>query len=90
MKLHNFNAVYSQANILYGTTLDTNNFEDIALSGWELMNVKNIRIYRYITSTTNKRVKLPCNVETIEAIFSDKVDARNTRPHLNYIDITSH
>lgn len=33
MKLYNFKSIYSTANMLYGTTIDTTNFEDIALTG---------------------------------------------------------
>jgi hypothetical protein len=32
-KLYNSKSVYSQANILYGTVMDTTNFEDILLAG---------------------------------------------------------
>lgn len=75
MKLNNFKSIYSEANILYGTVVDTNNFEDIALNGWQLIGNKQCKLYRYITNTVNKRIKLPCNVEEIEAVTSFPTDA---------------
>lgn len=33
MNKNNFKSVYSQAYILYGTEIDTTNFEDVALNG---------------------------------------------------------
>lgn len=78
MKLQNFNSVYSLANILYGTTLDPNNFEDIVLNGWELIGNKHTRLYRYTTDTVDNRIELPCNVDVIESVHIPWEDAQMT------------
>lgn len=79
--------MYSQANILYGTTIDTTNFDDIALSGWQLIGNRQTRLYKYTTNTENKRIKIPCNVDFIEAVFSPHVDAQTSTPLHMYPDI---
>ena len=76
MTLHNFNSVYSMANIVYGIHVDPTNFEDIALLGWELIGNKHTRLYRYTTSTTDKRIKLPCNLVEIESVTIPYMDAQ--------------
>ena len=84
MNRNNFKSVYSMANVLYGTTMDTTSFEDIALTGWTLIGNRETRLYRYTTSTENKRIKLPCNCEFIEAVFSninDAVTSSSVIPH---------
>ncbi len=86
-KLYNSKSVYSQANILYGTVMDTTNFEDILLAGWELIGNKRTRLYRYTTDTYNKRIQIPCNVEIIEAVFSALPDARTSQPYNMYPDV---
>lgn len=47
MKLNNINSVYSLANILYGVTINPDNFEDIVLNGLQLIGNKHSRMYRY-------------------------------------------
>lgn len=78
MNRNNFKSVYSQAHILYGTSMDTTNFEDICLNGWELIGNKQTSLYKYTTSIENKRIKLPCNVEFIEAVFGPFEDAQTS------------
>lgn len=87
MKRNNFKSVYSQANVLYGTVLDTNNFEDICLSGWELIGNRETRLYKFTTPTTNRRINLPCNIEFIEAVFGPNVEAQSSTPITPYPDI---
>ena len=48
MKLNNINSVYSLANILYGVTINPDNFEDIVLNGLQLIGNKHSRMYRYV------------------------------------------
>lgn len=78
MNKNNFKSVYSQANILYGTLLNTTDFEDVALNGWERIGNKQTRLYRYTGDTKDKRLRLPCNVEIIEAVFGPYVEAQVT------------
>ena len=89
MKLHNFNTVFSTANALYGVDADPIDLEDIALIGWELIGNKHTKLYRYVTETTNCEIKLPCNVDIIEAVTSGKMDARTTGPSHDGIDYSS-
>lgn len=87
MKLNNFKSVYGEANTLYGVTMDSTLFEDIALNGWELIGNKNTKLYRYTTGTEDKKIKIPCNVEHIEAVFCPREAAQITHPYSNYADV---
>lgn len=87
MNRNNFKSVYSQAHILYGTTLDTTNFEDIALSGWELIGNRQTTLYKYTTSTEHRKIQLPCNVDVIEAVFAPFVDAQTSTNYSIYPNI---
>lgn len=87
MNRNNFKSVYAQAHMLYGTTLDTTNFDDIALSGWELIGNRQTRLYKYTTCTEDKKIELPCNVDFIEAVFSPVIEAHTTQPYSLYPDV---
>lgn len=76
MKKNNFKSVYSTANILYKTMMDPNDFEDIALNGWQLIGNRQTKLHKLITNTINGKVNIPCNCEYIEAIFSNVNDAK--------------
>ena len=80
IKRNNFKSVYAMANSLYGVNMDETSFEDLALTGWDLIGNKQTKLYRYKTSTENKRVKLPCNTELIEAVYGGKPDANTSSP----------
>lgn len=77
MNRNNFKSAYSLANTLYGISIDVDTFEDIALNGWELIGNKNTRLHRYITNTENYRIKLPCNVDVLEAVYLPGEDFYN-------------
>lgn len=79
--------VYAQANILYGTIIDPTNFEDVVLSGWELIGNRQTTLYKYTASTKNKKIKLPCNVEFIEAVFGPYLDAQTSNDYSIYPNI---
>ena len=87
MHRNNFKSVYAQANVLYGTTIDTTNFEDICLNGWELIGNRQTRLYKYTTSTENKRILLPCNVDFIEAVFGPYTEAQLTNDYSMYPNV---
>lgn len=87
MNRNNFNSAYVTANLLYGLTMDPSNFEDIALSGWTLIGNRETRLYKYVTNTTNGRIKLPCNCDFIEAVFSNINDANTSSNVINYENI---
>lgn len=80
LKKNNFKSVYAMANSLYGVNMDENSFEDIALSGWELIGNRQTRLYRYTDCTLDKRIKLPCNVDIIEAVYAGIPDSNYSSP----------
>lgn len=88
MNKNNFKSVYSTAKILYNTVLDTNDFEDIALNGWQLIGNRETRLYKYTTSTINRKIILPCNCDFIEAVFSSTPDANVSSNLIDNHDIT--
>lgn len=88
MALHNFNAAYGLAESLYDVTLTENEFEDIALNGWELIGNKHTRLYRYIGNVIKGELRLPCNVDVIESVHVPIPDAQMTSnaSDIPYID----
>ena len=84
MKLNNFKSVYAEVHTLHGITIDPSNFEDIALTGWDLIGNKQTRLYKYTTSTINKRVKLPCNIDILEAVFSPEIESNSSTQLSSY------
>lgn len=80
IKRNNFKSVYSMANSLYGVNMDENSFEDLALVGWDLIGNKQTKLYRYKAKTEDRRIKLPCNVEIIEAVYGGTSDANVSSP----------
>ena len=89
MALNNFNAAYGLADSLYGVTVSENEFEDIALNGWEEIGNKHTRLYRYIGDVVEGELKLPCNATgLIESVHVPLPDAQVTSNHadLDYLD----
>lgn len=78
MNKNNFKAAYSLANTLYGIVMDESTFEDIALQGWLLIGNKQTCLHKYRASVEDGKVLLPCNVDYIEAVFSNHTDASKT------------
>lgn len=78
MKFYNFNAAYSLAQTLYGVEPNPNDFEDIALNAWILINNKHTRLYKYVADTEDKELPLPCNVDIIESVHIPIEDAQMT------------
>lgn len=57
---------------LYNISIPEDQFEEIALLGWDLIGNKRMRIYRYQTEVDqNGNVELPCNTDTIEAVTTN-------------------
>lgn len=78
MNRNNFRSVYGLANTLYGTSLSPEEFEDVALNGWNQIGNRQTRLHRYVTSTESGRIKLPCNVDFIEAVFLSTPDVHDS------------
>lgn len=73
--MNDFHYGLSLCQTLYGIDLTEDQYEEIALVGWNLIGNKRTRIYRYSqcpNCCTNKdgtyEITLPCNVDLIEAV----------------------
>lgn len=74
MKLVDIRRAEILANQLYG--VETDDFENIALVAWDLINNKHTRLYK-ITLDTNRdcEIELPCNVDIIKSVHLPVIDA---------------
>ena len=86
MKLFNLKSAYGLANDLYGITISESAFENLALNAWELIGNKHTRLYRYIGSTDNKALELPCNVDVVESVHLPINDAQVTNSASSTLD----
>ena len=76
MELYNLNSAYSLVQTLYGSDPNPEEFEDIAMTAWELIGNKHTRLYRYVADTENQELVLPCNLVEIESVHIPIVDAQ--------------
>lgn len=88
-QLFNLRSAFSLVDSLYGVEADPQSFEDVALAGWELIGNKHTRLYRYVGSTINGELALPCNVDVIESVHIPVVDAQLTSNKIDYVDTDS-
>lgn len=79
--MNNFYAALSMANSMYDLNIDPATFEDVGLVAWDLIGNKQTKIYRYTTATENCRIKIPCNCEILEAVFTPYIEANDLNPH---------
>jgi hypothetical protein len=68
MTLNNFHYALSLLETLYGVNLPEEQFEEIALVGFNLIGNKRSRLYRYCTCAHSKEIELPCNAEFLESV----------------------
>lgn len=69
--MQSFYSAMFQANMLYGVTMNPDDFAEIGLNAWNFIGNKNVRMYQYTVDTSyNKQgyIELPCNVDIIEAV----------------------
>lgn len=85
MELYNLKTAYPLIESLYGLEIG-DDFEDIALTGWELIGNKHTRLYRFIGKSVNCELKLPCNVDQIESVHIPINDAQMTSNKFDFID----
>ena len=90
MKLYHINSAYPLVQSLYGIDPNPEDFEDLAMTAWELLGNKHTRLYRYVADTENKELLLPCNVDQIESVHIPIVDAQYTSNITDYGDIDSY
>ena len=88
MELLNMQTAYGLAETLYGTIISPDDFEELALNAWELINNKHTRLYSYIGDTECKELELPCNVSVIESVHIPIDDAKVTDPSYNGFDVS--
>lgn len=80
MNRNNFRYVYSLANTLYGVSMSMDDFEDVALIGWNMIGNKNTRLHRYVSDTDNRKIKMPCNLDVLEAVYLPELNTMETTP----------
>lgn len=71
--MNDFHYGMSLMHTLYGIKMPEDEWEEIALVGWDLIGNKRTRLYRYSTcvSDCSEGVQLPCNADIIEAVTTD-------------------
>lgn len=82
MKYNDFHYAMSLLSTLYDITLQEEDFEEIALTGWQRIGNKRSRLYRLVTNLNcKKEFVLPCNVDEIEAVTAgfEEWDYTNNR-----------
>jgi hypothetical protein len=73
MKYNNFYYALTLLKTIYGLSISEDDFEEIALIGWDLIGNKRARYYKYSTSVdpqTNS-ITLPCNADILKAVTTD-------------------
>lgn len=78
--LNNFHYAMSLMETLYGITLQEDQFEELALVGWNLIGNKHTKLYRYSVCLDNCQtsLELPCNCDYIESITTSWEDWEST------------
>lgn len=76
--LYNINSAYPLVQSLYGIDANPNDYEDLAMTAWNLIGNKHTRLYRFVSDTKNSELELPCNVTHIESVHIPINDAQVT------------
>lgn len=77
MKLIDLRRAYTLANTLYG--IESDDFEEVALYAWDLINCRHTRLYRFVANTDDEgKLELPCNVDIIKSVHLPIPDAANS------------
>ena len=71
--MNDFHYGLSLLETLYGLSMSEENYEEVALVGWNLIGNKRTKLYRYSICVTDcsESIELPCNVDEIEAVTTD-------------------
>lgn len=72
-ELNPFYYAMTLLNTIFGLTIPEDQFEEIAIVGWNFIGNKRMKIYRYqaYADSCEEGVELPCNVDQIEAVTTD-------------------
>lgn len=77
MQLQDIRTAYDVAHTLYGVEVE--NFEDIAMLGWEAINQKHTHLYKYIADADEDcSIELPCNVDSVVSVHIPIPDFQET------------
>lgn len=84
--MNNFYYALNLAEMLYGINMQEDEFEEIALVGWNLIGNKRTKLYRYSAclDACQKELELPCNCDILEAVttsFEDFQHVDNISEH---------
>ena len=85
MKFLNIKSAYALATTLYDVTLPEDEFEELALNAWDLINTKHTRLYKLIIDTDKKEIHLPCNCDLIESVTIPFADSQVSSPSDNFL-----
>lgn len=87
-QLYNFNYALTLTNQMFGLDVDQEDFEEIALVGWDLIGNKNTQNYRYNTEVSNLSgiIDIPCNASEIEAVTKQSVSDSSEKISGDFID----
>ncbi len=71
--MNDFYYAMSLLDTIYGINMPEDEFEEVALIGFNLIGNKRVRLYRYSTcvDSCDKGVQLPCNVDQLEAVTTN-------------------
>lgn len=83
-----FYTVLAHMGVMYGITMQEDQFENIAFHAWEHIGNKNSMLYTYHGSVHDNRLELPPNVDIVEGVFSSMVDFR-MKDNVNRWDYTN-
>lgn len=78
MERYDFKSVLAHLHTFHGIHLSTETFEEYALHAWDKIGNKQFGLYTYTGTTVDKKLKVPCNVDIIEAVTSNTIDFQKT------------
>lgn len=79
MTLNNFHYSMTLMEQLYGTTMQEDSWEEVALVAWNLIGNKRYKLYKYSICSENctTEIQLPCNCDYIESVTTSYEDWNN-------------
>lgn len=89
MKTLSFYTAYTYLEAKYGLVMDQNDFVTVGMIAYTKIGNKNTEIKGIILDVENGKVKLPCDISSIEAVFADFPDMVTTSNSEKYPFINS-
>lgn len=76
MIYNDFHYGLSLLETMFGLNIQEEDYEEIALVGWELIGNKRCKLYRtsIVVEPNQDSIELPCNVDVLEAVTADFED----------------